>query len=193
MQMLSARTELMYFHQASPDRIDICEANACAKLTICWWVLLWHRQQVASPFCGAVFASQALGGIEAITQIDDSAGPYAVYGLYDNSNCSQPSKALLYNSDLCGTYTTGVRSNHVFNLTDFGDATSVTVIRLQGQFVDHTHNDSIPSTSGLSFEDGSCKKVGQQAPESFSTSGGAVSIPVMASEAVLVYLKRDQS
>ena len=146
---------------------------------------------MAAAFYGAYFASQTLGDVKTISALDDGSSAYGAYGLYDDCK-DHPVKVLLYNSDYYGSNTTRVRTSEDFVLNNLYSGTKAWAVRLSGTYVDKGITDGyVPNISGLTFEDGTCKKVGSEASECYDIgSDGTLSIPVNASEAVLVYLSK---
>ena len=149
----------------------------------CWW----HRYQIAAPYYGAYFASQALAGISSIAQLDDGSSSFGAYALY-TQNSSAPARALLFNSEFHGSNTTQVRSSEAFTLYNLGSFTSAKAVRLTALYADKGVTDGqVPSISGLTFEDGTCAKQGAEKQESFQVEAGSLTVSLSASEALLLY------
>ena len=144
---------------------------------------------MAAAFYGAYFASQALRGVKTVAALDDGSSPYGAYSLYDD-NKDYPVKVLLYNSDYNGSNTTTPRSDEEFVLDNLCPNTIASAVRLSGTYVDKGITDGyVPNISGLTFEDGTCHKVGAAVSETYDIGAdGTMPVSVNASEAVIVYL-----
>ncbi|KAL8276867.1 hypothetical protein RQP46_010695 [Phenoliferia psychrophenolica] len=169
MQALIIGVDRLYFHHGT---IGNCQ--------YCWW----GDFNIASPYYGAYFVTEALAKSSSIVQLDTGTDSLAAYSILDAAG--KVSKVLLYNSEYSDV---GLRSSELFTLVGLKGG-PVSAKRLtSGAATDRVDEGNSPSISGLQFANATCAASGQQTVERYSVdAAGALTVTVQASEALLIFM-----
>ncbi|KAH9940540.1 uncharacterized protein BXZ73DRAFT_88757 [Epithele typhae] len=165
--------ERLYFHHGT--------IGNCAY---CWW----GKQAVYSPYFGAIFVSDFLGADGAtLAQLDDSTSDIAAYAVYSASGA--PLRVLLSNSAYFAG--TGARANATVALTTSGlPRTSARAKRMTAPDATARADLGAPVTiGGNGTFSADCVAQGTQQMEEVAVGDdGSLTVSLLASEAVIVYL-----
>ncbi|TYJ54511.1 hypothetical protein B9479_004835 [Cryptococcus floricola] len=148
----------------------------------------WGRDQVFSPYYGAIFAASALNDAAYITQLDSSTSHLAIYTFHSSNDALL--RAVILNTQYYPNTTTSARPSENVVLTGLEDGESG---KVKGKRLTATWSTSqvefgeSPTFGGQSFNGESCEAEGEEVWEEMDVAGGEVKIEVAASEAVLVY------
>lgn len=125
-----------------------------------------------------------LASSDSIVQLDNGLTSYGTYVIYSSGKAT---KMLLYNSDY---YTSGTRSKQQWVISNLPGAQvgSVRLTSSSATAVGSTGAANRPNISGLGFEDGTCKPVGDEKREVSQVSCGSATFTVAATEMLLLYL-----
>ncbi|KAI0456696.1 hypothetical protein F5B21DRAFT_122430 [Xylaria acuta] len=159
-----------YFHHGTVGNCQYC---------------FWGRYSMGAPYYGAYAATSFLASAASLTALDDGNSNYATYVAFDSTGA--PLRALLYNSDYYSG--SGTRSSQSFELKGLAGS-SVRAKRLVGDSAVARVDQGGKVTFGSqTFTDGDCNISGSETFETLTVSGGQATVPLKASEALLVYLK----
>jgi hypothetical protein len=149
----------------------------------------WGRESMGAPYYGAYAATAAMAGASFISPLDQGTTNYGGYAVFDSDG--SPIRALLLNSDFYSG--SGARGNQTFVLAGLSGE-KVRAKRLSAPSansrVDQGGN---PTFGGQEFANGTCVVKGEEVWERSDVVGGVGTFVVGASEALLVYLKDDES
>ncbi|ODN78183.1 hypothetical protein L198_07972 [Cryptococcus wingfieldii CBS 7118] len=153
----------------------------------------WGRDQVFSPYYGAIFAASALNDAAYMTQLDASTSHLAIY-TFHASNDTLLRAVILNTQYYPNTTTAASRPSETVVLTGLEDGESgegkgkVKGKRLTARWsgLEVAYGES-PTFGGQRFNGESCEAEGEEVWEEMDVAGGEVTIEVAASEAVLVY------
>ena len=160
-----------YFHHGTVGNCQYC---------------FWGRYSMGAPYYGATAATALLAGARHLAALDAGNSNYAAYASFDEAG--NPLRVLLYNSDYFAG--SGTRSSTPFTLTGLAGVQSVKSKRLTAESaMSRQDRGNAASFGGQTYEDGTCKVVGEEAYEEAEVVDGKVDLTLKASEALLVYLK----
>ncbi|KAI0058148.1 hypothetical protein BV25DRAFT_1811257 [Artomyces pyxidatus] len=162
----------LYFHQGTIGNCQYC---------------FWGRFTTGAPWYGAYFVSQFLGtDSAALAALDDGTGGLAAYAVF--SAAGAPLRVLVLNSAYYnGTGTRAVSHVALQGLPDAGGTVRVLRLTAPSAVARVDEGAAVTIGGGLTFA-GDCSGVGTPALESVPVQGGAATVAVNASEAVILYL-----
>ncbi|KAI0768691.1 glycoside hydrolase superfamily [Trametes elegans] len=160
----------LYFHHGT--------IGNCAY---CWW----GQNAVYSPYYGAVFVSDFLGsdGVK-VAMLDDGRSAVATYAVYSSSNT--PLRLLVLNSNYFDG--SGTRSTASVSFTGLTGGTKQAKRLTAPAATSRVDQDASVTIGGGGTFDTNCAKRGSEGTESVVVGGGALTVSVQASEALIVYL-----
>ncbi|RPD78395.1 hypothetical protein L226DRAFT_502875 [Lentinus tigrinus ALCF2SS1-7] len=162
----------LYFHHGT--------IGNCAY---CWW----GQNNVYSPYYGAVFVSEFLGTDGAkIAALDNGSSAIATYAVYSSSNT--PLRLLVLNSNYFNG--TGSRSSASVQFTGLATASGTKQAKrlTAPNATSRTDQGAAVTIGGGGTFSSTCARLGTENTESVAVSGNALSVSVLASEALIVYL-----
>lgn len=147
----------------------------------------WGQSSIFSPFYGAAFVSEFLGtdGVK-LAMLDDGTSAIGVYAVFNTGNA--PVRLLVVNSNYYDG--TGTRSTATVAFSGVAPANGVLEAkRMTAPSATSRVDEGAAVTIGgsTSFST-SCTRTGTQTTEKVNASGGAASVSVRASEALMVFL-----
>ena len=140
-----------------------------------------------SPYYGAVFVSEFLGTDGAkLAALDNGTGAVATYAVYSASNA--PLRLLVVNTNYYnGTGTRAATSVQFTGLTTSSGTKSAKRLTAPDA-TGRTDEGAQVTIGGNGTFSSSCAKQGTEGTENVAVSGGALTVSVLASEALIVYL-----
>lgn len=140
---------------------------------------------MGAPYYGAAFVSEFLGtNGTRVAMLDDGTTAIGVYAIYD---ANTPVRLLVYNSNYFDT--TGTRSSAAVALSALGTRTALRAKRLTAPAAtSRVDEGGVVTIGGAGTFSSTCTALGTQTFETVEVSGGAASVTLMASEALIVYL-----
>ncbi|TBU37713.1 hypothetical protein BD309DRAFT_973450 [Dichomitus squalens] len=162
----------LYFHHGT--------ISNCAY---CWW----GQSAVYSPYYGAVFVSEFLGADGAkLAALDNGTSAIAAYAVYSSANA--PLRLLVVNTNYYNG--TGTRAATTVQFTGLTTASGTkSAKRLTApDATSRTDEGAQVTIGGNGTFSGSCVRQGTEGTESVAVNGGALTVSVLASEALIVYL-----
>ncbi|TFK81382.1 glycoside hydrolase family 79 protein [Polyporus arcularius HHB13444] len=162
----------LYFHHGT--------IGNCAY---CWW----GQNNVFSPYYGAVFVSEFLGTDGAkVAALDNGSSAIATYAVYSASNA--PLRLLVLNSNnFDGTGTRASTSVQFTGLTTASGTKRAKRLTAPNATSRTDQGAAVTIGGGGTFSS-TCVQQGTQNFESVAVSGNALTVSVLASEALIVYL-----
>ena len=149
----------------------------------CWW----GQSNVYSPYYGAVFVSEFLGTDGArVAALDNGSSAIATYAVYSASNA--PLRLLVLNSNYFNG--TGTRSSASVQFTGLASAGGTRQAKrlTAPDATARTDQGAAVTIGGGGTFSAACARQGTESFESVAVSGGALTVSVRASEALIVYL-----
>ncbi|RPD63756.1 hypothetical protein L227DRAFT_496569 [Lentinus tigrinus ALCF2SS1-6] len=162
----------LYFHHGT--------IGNCAY---CWW----GQNNVYSPYYGAVFVSEFLGADGAkIAALDNGSSAIATYAVYSSSNT--PLRLLVLNSNYFDS--TGSRSSASVQFTGLATASGTKQAKrlTAPNATSRTDQGAAVTIGGGGTFSSTCARQGTENTESVAVGGNALTVSVLASEALIVYL-----
>ncbi|KAK7685216.1 hypothetical protein QCA50_011579 [Cerrena zonata] len=164
--------ERLYFHQGTIGNCAYC---------------FWGTSSIFTPYYGVAFVSEFFGtdGVR-VAMLDDGTSAIGVYAVYSASNV--PVRLLVINSNYFDG--TGTRATTSVSLTGLTTSTETTKAkRLTAPNATSRSDQGAAVTIGGSTSfTSTCTRSGTQNLEDVSVSGGAATVSLQASEALIVYL-----
>ncbi|KAL4252614.1 Glycoside hydrolase family 79 protein [Abortiporus biennis] len=162
----------LYFHQGTIGNCAYC---------------FWGQSSIFTPYYGAAFVSEFLGtnGVK-LSMLDDGTSAIGVYVVYSSSNT--PVRLLIVNSNYYAG--SGTRTATTLSFTGLATTSGTKQAkRMTAPSATSRIDEGAAVTIGgsTSFTT-SCLRTGTQAMESVGFSGNTMSVSVLASEALIVYL-----
>ncbi|KAI0785550.1 hypothetical protein C8Q75DRAFT_775360 [Abortiporus biennis] len=162
----------LYFHQGTIGNCAYC---------------FWGQSSIFTPYYGAAFVSEFLGtnGVK-LSMLDDGTSAIGVYVVYSSSNT--PVRLLIVNSNYYAG--SGTRTATTLSFTGLATTSGTKQAkRMTAPSATSRIDEGAAVTIGgsTSFTT-SCLRTGTQAMESVGVSGNTMSVSVLASEALIVYL-----
>ena len=147
----------------------------------CWW----GQSNVYSPYYGAVFVSEFLGTDGArVAALDNGSSAIATYAVYSASNA--PLRLLVLNSNYFNG--TGSRTTTSVQFTGLASGTKQAKRLTAPNAESRTDQGAAVTIGGNGTFSSSCAPLGTQRTESVAVNGNALTVSVLASEALIVYL-----
>ncbi|KAI0743496.1 hypothetical protein C8Q80DRAFT_842489 [Daedaleopsis nitida] len=162
--------ERLYFHHGT--------IGNCAY---CWW----GQSNVFSPYYGAVFVNDFLGKDGAkLAQLDDGTSAIATYAVYSSANV--PVRLLVVNTNY---FSSGARASTSVQFTGLTTSGTKQAKRLTAPSAEsRTDHGAAVTIGGNGTFSSACVQQGAQRTEAVTVSGNALTVSVLASEALIVYL-----
>lgn len=138
-----------------------------------------------TPYYGAAFVSEFLGRDGAkVAMLDDGKGAVGTYAVFDASG--RPLRVLVSNTQYFDG--TGTRASTGVALSGLSAGTKQVKRMTAPNATSRVDQGASVTIGGIASFANDCTRTGTQATESVQVSGGAATVQVAASEAVIVFL-----
>ncbi len=149
----------------------------------CWW----GTSAVYSPYYGAAFVSEFLGTDgTTLAALDGGTSAIATYAVY--SGAGAPLRLLVVNTNYFDGSGTRAATSVTFTGLSGGAVTKAAKRLTAPDATARTDEGTLVTIGGNGTFSGACVRQGTQGTESVAVSGGALTVSVLASEALIVYL-----
>ena len=140
-----------------------------------------------SPYYGAAFVSEFLGTDgAAVAALDDGTSALATYAVY--SAAGAPLRLLVVNTNYFDGTGTRAAASVAFTGLNGGTGTKAAKRLTAPDATARTDEGALVTIGGNGTFSNECVRQGTEETESVAVSGGALTVSVLASEALIVYL-----